>query len=330
LIFLTPVLSFLGTFALLLWLLKGGRAKFAMDHPNQRSLHAAPIPRVGGLALMSGAMVGLLWQWETLWIVALCAALLMLISLMDDIFGLSVKWRFLVHGAAAAGFLGIAVGTHWGFIGMAMLFVAMVWMINLYNFMDGSDGLAGGMTLIGFGFYGVAAYMHGNDALSLLSGSIAASALAFLLFNFHPAKVFMGDAGSIPLGFLAAALGVIGWRDGVWLAWFPMMVFSPFILDASVTLLKRLLRGEKIWQAHREHYYQRLVQMGCGHRNTALLEYVLMIGVGISALWMLTLGGLPQIVLMLAWLIVYLALMRLVDKRWAVFEQNNDSIIPCN
>lgn len=276
---------------------------------------------------MSGAMIGLLWQWESLWIVALCAALLMLVSLMDDIFGLSVKWRFLVHSVAVAGFLGIALGTHWGFVGMAMLFVAMVWMINLYNFMDGSDGLAGGMALIGFGFYGLAAYLHGNDSLSFVSGSIAASALAFLLFNFHPAKVFMGDAGSIPLGFLAAALGIIGWREGVWTAWFPGMIFSPFILDASVTLLKRLVRGEKVWQAHREHYYQRLVQMGWGHRNTALLEYGLMTGVGLSALWMLALGSLPQAVLMGAWLIVYVALMYAVDKRWAAFKKINDSMI---
>jgi UDP-N-acetylmuramyl pentapeptide phosphotransferase/UDP-N-acetylglucosamine-1-phosphate transferase len=330
LIFLTPILSFLGTFALLIWLLKGGRAKFAIDHPNQRSLHASPIPRVGGLALMSGAMIGLLWQWESLGIVALCAVLLMGVSLMDDIFGLSVKWRFLVHGAAAAGFLGIAVGAHWGFVGMAMLFVAMVWMTNLYNFMDGSDGLAGGMALIGFGFYGIAAYMHGNDALSLASASIAASALAFLRFNFHPAKVFMGDAGSIPLGFLAAALGLIGWREGVWPVWFPVMVFSPFIVDASVTLLKRLVRGKKVWQAHREHYYQRLVQMGWGHRNTALLEYGLMSGVGISAWWMLTLGSLSRIVLALVWLTVYFALMRVVDIRWAAFKKINDMITPCN
>lgn len=292
-----------------------------MDQPNQRSLHAAPIPRVGGLALMSGAMIGLLWQWEGFWSIALCVALLMLVSLMDDIFGLPVKWRFLVHGAAAVVFLGLAVGAHWGFVAMAMLFVAMVWMINLYNFMDGSDGLAGGMTLIGFGIYSVAAYMHGSDELSLVSASIAASALAFLLFNFHPAKVFMGDAGSIPLGFLAAALGIIGWRDGVWPAWFPLMVFSPFIVDASVTLLKRLLRGERVWQAHREHYYQRLVQMGWGHRNTALLEYGLMSGVGISAWWMLTLGSLSRIVLALAWLMVYFALMRALDKHWAVFNK---------
>lgn len=105
------------------------------------------------------------------------------------------------------------------------------------------------------------------------------------------------------------------------------MIFSPFILDASVTLLKRLVRGEKVWQAHREHYYQRLVQMGWGHRNTALLEYGLMTGVGLSALWMLALGSLPQAVLMGAWLIVYVALMYAVDKRWAAFKKINDSMI---
>ena len=270
---------------------------------------------------MSGAMIGLLWQWESLWVVALCATLLMLVSLMDDIYGLPVKWRFLAHGVAAALFLGIALAPGQGLAGMAMLFVAMVWMINLYNFMDGSDGLAGGMALIGFGFYGLVAHLHGNGALSLASGSVAASALAVLWVNFHPAKVFMGDAGSIPLGFLAAALGIIGGREGVWPAWFPVMVFSPFILDASVTLLKRLVRGEKVWQAHREHYYQRLVQMGWGHRNTALLEYGLMSVAGISAWWMLTLEILPRIVLALAWLTVCFALMRAVDKHWAAFKK---------
>lgn len=327
--FVLPPLSFLTTFVLLLWLLKAGMAKFAMDHPNDRSLHAAPVPRVGGLALMLGAMVGLSWQWESYWIIALCVVLLMLVSLMDDIFGLSVKWRFLVHGMATAWFIAVVMGGHWGFVGMAMLFVAMVWMINLYNFMDGSDGLAGGMTLIGFGFYGVVASLHGNDALSIVSLSIAASSLAFLLFNFHPAKVFMGDSGSIPLGFLAVALGIIGWREGVWPAWFPGMIFSPFILDASVTLLKRLVRGEKVWQAHREHYYQRLVQMGLGHRSTALLEYGLMAGVGLSACWMLMLESFPAIMLILVWLAIYLALMRVVDKRWAAFK-NKDSINSCN
>ena len=97
----------------------------------------------------------------------------------------------------------------------------------------------------------------------------------------------MGDAGSIPLGFLSAALGILGWRAGHWPLWFPLLVFSPFVVDASLTLARRVLRGERFWQAHRSHYYQRLVQLGWGHRNTALAEYALMAACGGLALWAL-------------------------------------------
>jgi UDP-N-acetylmuramyl pentapeptide phosphotransferase/UDP-N-acetylglucosamine-1-phosphate transferase len=96
---------------------------------------------------------------------------------------------------------------------------------------------------------------------------VAAAAAGFLCFNFHPARIFMGDVGSVPLGFTAGALGLVGWRSGAWPLWFPLLVFAPFILDATVTLLRRALRGEKVWQAHRSHYYQRMVQMGLGHRG---------------------------------------------------------------
>lgn len=323
-IYITPIFSFLGTFLLLHWLLKGGLVKIALDQPNQRSLHKVPVPRVGGLAIMAGVGMGFLLQWNGLWVVAGCAGMLVVVSLLDDIFGLPVVWRLLTHGAVAAGFLGFTLGADQGLIAEIALFFAMVWMINLYNFMDGSDGLAGGMALIGFGFYAIAGYLHGEMGFATASASIAASALAFLLFNFHPAKVFMGDAGSIPLGFLAAALGIMGWRGGVWPGWFPVMIFSPFILDASLTLLKRLLRGEKVWQAHREHYYQRVVQMGWGHRYTALIEYGLMIGVGVSAIGMLELSPLYQVVLAAFWLVFYATLMRMADKRWVAFVREQE------
>lgn len=124
----------------------------------------------------------------------------------------------------------------------------------------------------------------------------------------------MGDSGSIPLGFLAAAFGMQGWKNGLWPAWFPLLVFSPFVVDATVTLLKRLSRGEKIWQAHREHYYQRLIRMGFGHRNTALAEYALMIAAGTTGLVFLSSASwLP----VMAWIILYLALMVFIDRRWA-------------
>src|SRR5262249_47507440 len=134
--------------------------------------------------------------------------------------------------------------------------------------------------------YGAAA-VAADAPFALVNFSFAAAAAAFLVFNFHPARIFMGDAGSVPLGFLAAALGTTGWLQGHWAWWFPPLVFSPFIVDASVPLARRLARGDRVWRAHRDHYYQRLVQLGWGHRRTALAEYMLMLacgGAGLAAL----------------------------------------------
>jgi UDP-N-acetylmuramyl pentapeptide phosphotransferase/UDP-N-acetylglucosamine-1-phosphate transferase len=150
--------------------------------------------------------------------------------------------------------------------------------------MDGSDGLAGGMAVIGFGAYAIAAHLSGAGPFAVLCASVAAAAAGFLVFNFPPARLFMGDAGSVPLGFLAGALGVVGWSRGFWPIWFPLLVFAPFVCDATLTLLRRALRRERVWQAHRDHYYQRLVRMGFGHRGTALVEYAVMAGCAAIAL----------------------------------------------
>jgi UDP-GlcNAc:undecaprenyl-phosphate/decaprenyl-phosphate GlcNAc-1-phosphate transferase len=196
--------------------------------------------------------------------------------------------------------------------------LSLVWLTNLYNFMDGSDGLAGGMALLGFSAYGGVA-ASGDLELSFACWSVAAAVGGFLLFNFPPAKVFMGDAGSIPLGFLAAAVGMLGWQKGLWPLWFPVLVFSPFVVDASFTLLRRMLRGEHFWQAHREHYYQRLIRMGWGHRRTALTEYALMVGVIASALAALRQSQQVQILILAGWSFFYGTMMVLIDTRWRRF-----------
>jgi UDP-N-acetylmuramyl pentapeptide phosphotransferase/UDP-N-acetylglucosamine-1-phosphate transferase len=207
----------------------------------------------------------------------------------------------------------------------AALAIATAWMINLYNFMDGSDGLAGGMAVFGFGAYALGAWLVGDAVLTVVAASIAAAAVAFLAFNFHPAKVFMGDAGSIPLGFLAAALGLVGWHAGHWPLWFPVLVFSPFTVDASITLARRLLRGEAFWRAHRSHYYQRLVQLGWGHRNTALAEYALMAVCGATALWALGQQPTVQWVALAAISLGYGALAVAVDIAWRRYAKSLDA-----
>ena len=246
-----------------------------MDHPNERSLHVSPTPRVGGIGIMAGVLAAfVLIQSHALLPVILGAVALAAISLLDDFKNLPVSWRLLAHIAVAIGCLLTLPGLNGGSLVVATL--AIVWMTNLYNFMDGADGLAGGMTTIGLGALAIAAWLAGAPELALLCAAIAAAALAFLRFNFPPAQLFMGDTGSIPLGFLAAALAVVGVLQNDWPVLFPLMVFSPFVVDASVSLLKRGIRGEKVWRAHREHYYQRLVRIGWSHRQLAFAAYALM------------------------------------------------------
>src|SRR5690606_37846156 len=113
------------------------------------------------------------------------------------------------------------------------------------------------------------------------------------------------------------AFGIWGWQQGLWPFWFPVFVFSPFIVDATVTLLKRLCKGERVWEAHKSHYYQRLVQLGWGHRKTAIVEYVLMLLVSLTAILVMSYSAVWVIVAIGFWGLVYATLMGLIDVAWA-------------
>jgi UDP-N-acetylmuramyl pentapeptide phosphotransferase/UDP-N-acetylglucosamine-1-phosphate transferase len=305
------------TFIALKLLLGTALRSLAIDQPGARSLHTTDTPRIGGLAIMSAVLLTWLFLGvELQWL--LLPAMLLAISLLDDMRGVAVGWRLLTHVLVCALFLLINLrGTDWWVL--ACLLLVMVWMLNLYNFMDGADGLAGGMTMIGFSAYALAAYLAGDVDFAVMSFCIAMASLAFLLFNFHPARIFMGDCGAIPIGFLAAAMGLTGWQHGIWPLWFPLLVFSPFIVDATVTILKRILRGERVWQAHKTHYYQRLVQLGWGHKKTAIAEVVLMILTAGSALLLFELNQRQQAGVLLLWTLIYSVLMLLIDTKWRRF-----------
>ena len=133
----------------------------------------------------------------------------------------------------------------------------------------------------------------------------------------------MGDVGSVSLGYIAAVFGILGWINGLWLLWLPLLVFSPFVADASMTLVKRCLRREKIWQAHCEHYYQRLVQSGFGHQNTALFSYFLMLASGASAVWVIRQDIIIQLGVVIAWYSFYLAMMLAFDLHWRRYNRKS-------
>jgi len=272
-----------------------------LDHPNERSLHSAPVPRSGGVAVVAGIVVaasiaavggalpvGLAW-------IAAGGALLVAVGVVDDRRGLGAGWRLAAQVLAAG--LAVAGGLRFGPIavpgavfepgaalGVAVTVLFAVWFVNLYNFMDGMDGFAGGMAVFGFGGLAALGALGHAPGFAALNAVVAAAAGGFLIYNFPPARIFLGDAGAPVLGYLAAASSLWGVRAGLFAIWVPVLIFSPFIADATVTLARRALRGERVWRAHRSHYYQRLVQLGWGHRRTVLAEYGLMAAAVASAL----------------------------------------------
>jgi UDP-N-acetylmuramyl pentapeptide phosphotransferase/UDP-N-acetylglucosamine-1-phosphate transferase len=313
-----------------------------LDHPNERSLHALPTPRTGGIGIVAGLLAGALVAATAgagdaglasgvlvpvsggagigvLAPVLLCAGAVAAVSFVDDLRPISPLPRLAVQVGAALGLVvaGVYPGTvevpgavwawpAWLAVGVSVL--ATVWMTNLYNFMDGMDGFAGGMTVAGFAALAVLGLIGGRADYALASAVVAAAAAGFLLFNFPPARIFMGDVGSSTLGFLAAAFALWGSREGLFPLWMAALVFSPFVVDATVTLLRRTLAGERVWQAHRTHYYQRLVRLGWTHRKAVLGEYALMAGCALSAAVAVRTGPVTQWALIAGWTAVYAVL----------------------
>ena len=169
--------------------------------------------------------------------------------------------------------------------------------------------------LIGFGAYGIAALAGGAAPIAVVAFAAASASGGFLLHNFPPARVFLGDAGSIPLGFLAGALGLAGAAAGAWPAWFPLLVFSPFIVDATLVVLRRLRRREPVWRAHRGHYYQRLVARGMVASPARAVGLRLMLAAAASALAGRALGTMLQCGIISAWVVAYALLLVAIERR---------------
>ncbi len=268
------LIACLGTRALIPLL----RRSSVLDHPNERSSHAAPTPRGGGIALVAAillAWVALIAAGAAaplLSVVLFGAALLAGISWLDDLRGLSPAVRLPAQLVAVG--LGMIVlipagpvFQGWLIPGLDVVGAGLLWLwfVNLFNFMDGIDGLAGSeAAAVALGLVLFAGFGAGSDpGLAALAGTAAAAALGFLVWNWAPARIFLGDVGSVPLGYLlgfvlldVAARG--GWKIALILPLY-------FLADATLTLVRRLARGEKVWQAHRQHFYQRAVQRGLGH-----------------------------------------------------------------
>jgi UDP-N-acetylmuramyl pentapeptide phosphotransferase/UDP-N-acetylglucosamine-1-phosphate transferase len=296
----------------MLWRL---RARLPVATPNARSLHDAPIPRVAGVAIWAGFVPAAalapalpamsLGTWAVPWLV------LFAVSLRDDMRSVGIVARLAVHAFAGAWFA-IAVGLPPWLVVVATVVIG--WSMNLYNFMDGSDGLAASMAIIGFAAYGIV--LSSARAPADLPLCLVAATLPVLLVNRPPARMFLGDVGAVPLGFFAAALGIAGIVVGVWNLWFPLLVFLPFVADATATLLRRMAARERFWESHKSHHYQRLHQLGAGHAGTLAVFVALMLGCAASAIACASRApqwGWPALA---AWCAVHAGVFTAIDYHW--------------
>jgi len=241
-----------------------------LDCPNERSSHQVPTPRGGGIAVIGSTLLAWAVFARTesvpsgVFGIVLGAVLLAAVSWFDDLRGLSPIVRLLAQAAAVAVGILVVPGPRDLFY-LAAIGLVWIWWINLFNFMDGIDGLAGTeAAAIGAGLLLFAGVGAGADpALRTLAAAVTGAAIGFLVWNWSPARIFLGDIGSVPLGYVLGFLLLDLAARGRW----TIAVILPlyFLADATITLLRRLLRGERVWQAHREHFYQHAVRRGLGH-----------------------------------------------------------------
>ncbi|MNF50269.1 putative undecaprenyl-phosphate N-acetylglucosaminyl 1-phosphate transferase [compost metagenome] len=308
-------------------------ARSLMDIPNARSSHSVPTPRGGGVAIVVSFLLALplmagmgLVAWPLAWALLGAGAGIAVLGFLDDHGHIAARWRLLGHFAAAIWALfwlgGLPPVVMFGFtvdlgvFGHALAAVYLVWLLNLYNFMDGIDGIAsveaicvclGGALL--YALLGIAGSTQPTEFVVPLL--LAAAVAGFLFWNFPPARIFMGDAGS---GFLGITLGVLS-LQAAWVApqllWGWLILLGVFIVDATFTLLRRLLRGDKVYEAHRSHAYQYASRRFGRHLPVTLVV------AGINILWLLPIAlwvGLGGVDGLLGLLIAYVPLLGLAVK----------------
>jgi Fuc2NAc and GlcNAc transferase len=258
-----------------------------LDRPNERSSHTAPTPRGGGLAVLVAALLALvaglaLHRISPRHALALGPGMILLglVGWLDDHGGMSARARLAAHLIAATTALVVLGGLpavqlgeislHLGTAGSILAAVGIVWSINLFNFMDGIDGIASSQAVLIFGAAGLLFHLRGADSLAAVSLSFGAASAGFLYWNWPPARIFMGDVASGAIGFMIAVLAVAGEQEGT----VPLVAFgilgAVFVGDATLTLLRRVARGARPAEAHRDHAYQRLTRAWGAHRPVTL------------------------------------------------------------
>ncbi len=313
-----------------------------LDVPNRRSSHDHPVPNSGGLAIALSALVGFAVVYalsddariaeQHMVGFALGTLAIVVVSLFDDLGHVhTFRLKLGIQIAAVAVLLAFGIVMQrlslpfigafdlgwWGYL-LTLLWV--VGMTNIFNFMDGLNGLAGGTGVIVAAFFGIVTYTQGSLFIYILCYVLLASALGFVVFNFPRARIFMGDVGSQFLGFVFAAMAVIAAEydaSRTSMLVMPLLFFN-FLFDTGFTFCRRLLAGENVTQAHRAHLYQLFNRLGYTHTAVTLFHFAVAIAQGLGALWLVRLDAEHRAYVFLPFLgfqLVYMAIIMRAARR---------------
>jgi len=328
--FLTHLLFAIGlsglSFALTRFMLVRVRV---MDLPNDRSSHTLPTPKSGGIAIVATFLIGVvviflfadksLIRQDYFLGFVVSALLIAGISLYDDVhdkpFIIKLVTQFLavflvlafgiVIDQIALPFVGLIALGGWGF---PLSFLWIIGLTNAFNFMDGLDGLAGGTAVIASAFFCVITFSQGSTFVYITCYALVAGAFGFLIYNFPPARIFMGDVGSTFLGFTFAVLAIIAARydhSHTSFMVMPLLLFN-LIYDTFFTFMRRLFAGERVIDAHRTHLYQLFNRLGYSHRTVSLFHYALCVLQGAAAVWMVNIPGAERTLVFIPFLLFQL------------------------
>jgi Fuc2NAc and GlcNAc transferase len=266
-----------------------------MDLPNARSSHAVPVPRGGGVAIVAVFLSAVVWLLlkqaipaKLVWALLGGGLAIAVVGLADDRFKLTPWPRLAVHSLAAAWAvwsldsmrpLQFGGGNSFGaWVSRGVAFIGLIWLTNLFNFMDGIDGLAGMEAVCVSGLGAILLFLNGLPSYARVSSTLAAASFGFLVWNWPPAKIFMGDVGSGFLGFTLGVLALFSSKAGPELIWPWLILLAAFFVDATVTLLRRMFSRARWHEAHRSHAYQHAAQATGSHAKVTLAVAVINVG----------------------------------------------------
>lgn len=272
----------------------------AVDKPNNRKVHQKVMPRMGGLAIFISFLVGsLIVSPNDPFHLAIIigAFIIIMIGMLDDIYELSAKWKVagqlaaamtvVIYGGLQIEFINLPFGgaIEFGFLSVPITIFWILAFTNAINLIDGLDGLAAGVSSIGLFTLAVVAFLMGNDYVLIISLMILASTLGFLVFNFHPAKIFMGDTGALFLGYIFGTLSVLGFKNVTIVSFIiPVLILGLPIFDTIFAMIRRKVNNVPLYLADKSHVHHCLLSFGFSHRQTVFVIYAISILLGSSAI----------------------------------------------